>query len=53
MSKELDNSIYDIMIEEALLALFDFRKTGSRDGFKKWQEKWKKELDLISKEEVL
>jgi len=33
---------------DAFIALDDYDKTGNREGFKEWQKKWEKELDLIN-----
>ena len=38
-----------IIINEALVALDCFKKTGSREGFKKWQKEWEEELVEVRK----
>jgi len=49
----MNKEIAETIIVEALLALTNFEKTGSRKEFKEWQEKWKEELDLIHRKEKI
>ena len=49
----MNKEIAETIIVEALLALTNFEKTGSRKEFKEWQEKWKEGLDLIHRKEKI
>ena len=39
------------MMKDALIALRKFEMTGDRDNFKKWLDRWKKELGVVKSAE--